>query len=162
MNPHDCAPRRTLAVTAAAVAHSRSAGVLCPIAAVRNDLREGPHSTGRSRLRSRPSDASAAKECSARFGKSKSRIDDDRVTRDTRVHRPANRLCSSRLNFRGYVRDSSFPIHVARPSAIVHEHDRRAVSRPRRAGRSRRTRNPLMSLTIAAPRAIASRATTAL
>ena len=41
-----CAPKSTAAATDAAVAISRSAGARSPMAALRNDLRDGPASSG--------------------------------------------------------------------------------------------------------------------
>ena len=95
--------------------------------------------------------------------KSKTRIDDDPVTRARRADSARAIAAFSSSRHLGYdVCVDRLTIHLSRPSSIVHQDHRRAGLSHRRAGRSRSNRNPLMSLTIAAPRAMASRATTAL
>ena len=121
-----CAPSHTLAATAAAVPHSRSAGARSPIASFRNDLRDGPVRIGRSRTRNRSRCASASKRMLRSLGEAQTRIHDDRLPPDAGRDRAIDRRLQLVDDLVGNVVIDGLPIHVPGSTAVVHEDDRRA------------------------------------
>ena len=106
--------------------------------------------------------ARAAYECSARLANPSpgSRIIDSRDRRPRQLPAPSQAAAPPRSRRSTLV--IGMAIHVVGAPAVVHQHHRGARLGPRRRRGRGRTRRPLMSLTIAAPRATASRATIAL
>ena len=91
-----CAPPSTAAVTAAAVAQSRSAAGAPPAAAARNDLREGPTSTGRPSAARAASAGQRGQAVLGPLGEAQARVDDDLL--------PGARRGSPRARWRGSAR----------------------------------------------------------
>ncbi len=116
-----CAPKRTLAATAAAVPHSRSCGALSQgllSGRIFVTVRRGSDDRGHAAHR-----AARSRRTSARpVWRSHAWIDDDRRARDAGRHSEIDRLAE-------LVRDLArrILVHVARRrAAVVHQHDGRA------------------------------------
>ena len=123
------APARTLAVTAAAVAQSRSSGERSPVAAVRNDLRDGPTSIGRSSSASRSNLGQGFPGVLGALGETKSRVEDQPIARDPAARRPADCRLELSPDLAGDVAVHGPAIHLGGASAVVHQHERSAGAR---------------------------------
>ena len=134
-----CAPPRTAAVTAAAVAQSRSAAGSGPVAAVRNDLRDGPTSSGRPSAARRvepPGRQNCAPDC---FAKPRPGIEDQPIPTIPKPSARSTRRCSSPHHLDDHIVIAGFLYMSRRPAAHVHQHDGHAAGgkqRSQSAGRS--------------------------
>ncbi len=96
------------------------------MAAFRNDLREGPTSSGRPSAASDSRPASTSKLCSARLANPTPGIENDALGRDPRGNRRAETFAELAPDLGDSVLVTGVAVHVARAPAVVHQDHRGA------------------------------------
>ncbi len=123
------APARTLAVTAAAVAQSRSIGRTLAGRRRQERLARRPDEDRTIEFGQPVQSGQGFPGVLGALGETKSRVEDQPIARDPAARRPADRRLELSHNLAGDVAVHGPAIHLGGASAVVHQHERSAGAR---------------------------------